>query len=153
VRLGFIFLGVGVPGILITILKQVIGRARPFANHTGTLLFVPFSWGWDYTSFPSGDASNAFAAAIVIGALWPRARFFMWVYAGLIAIGRVVVGAHYPSDVIAGSVVGSFGAILVRDWFAARRLGFCIDPDGRVRALRGPSLRHLKAIIRRAAQF
>ena len=66
---------------------------------------------------------RAFAVAVAFGALWPRARPLLWAYAVLIAVSRVVVTAHHPSDVLAGALVGAFGALLVRDWFAARRLG------------------------------
>jgi undecaprenyl-diphosphatase len=48
-------------------------------------------------------------------------------------------------------MVGTLGALLVRDWFAARRLGFAIDPNGRVRALPGPSLKRLEAVARQFA--
>jgi undecaprenyl-diphosphatase len=72
----------------------------------------------------------------------------MWVYALIIAISRVVVIAHYPSDVVAGALVGVLGALLVRDWFAARRLGFVIGKDGSVSTLPGPSLARIKRVAR-----
>ena len=73
----------------------------------------------------------------------------MWIYAGLVALSRVVLAAHYPSDVIAGAAVGAAGALFVRWWFASRRLGFAIDPDGAVHALPGPSWRRVKRVARR----
>ena len=60
-----------------------------------------------------------------------------------------MVLAHYPSDVFAAAIVGAVGAWLVRDYFAARRLGFVIDADGRVRALPGPSFARIKRVARR----
>jgi membrane-associated phospholipid phosphatase len=72
----------------------------------------------------------------------------MLLYALIIAASRVIVLAHHPSDVIAGAVVGTLGALMVRDWFAARRLGLVLDPHGRVRALPGPSLGRLKRVAR-----
>jgi undecaprenyl-diphosphatase len=62
-----------------------------------------------------------------------------------------VITTHYPSDVIAGAIVGAVGALLVRAWFASRRLGFAIGLDGTVRALPGPSLGRLKRVARRIA--
>src|SRR5437764_13722605 len=62
----------------------------------------------------------------------------MWIYAGVFAISRVAVHANFPSDVIAGAFVGTLGALLVRDWFAARRLAFVRTPQGAVRPLPGP---------------
>jgi undecaprenyl-diphosphatase len=86
---------------------------------------------------------------MAIGAVWPRARVPMWIFAGIIALSRVVITAHYVSDVIAAAFVGAFGAILVRNWFAARRLGFVAEHDGTVHALPAPSWRRLKAVARR----
>jgi len=150
VRLGFLFLAIGVPGLFVTILKRIIGRARPFVvEDGGNLVFMPLIWRPEYAAFPSGHGTNGFAAAIAIGALWPRARIVMWPYAVLIAASRVVITAHYPSDVIASAFFGMIGAILVRDWFAARRLGFVVEADGEVRALPGPSWRRVKAVVRR----
>jgi len=61
----------------------------------------------------------------------------MWVFALLIMFSRVVVLAHHPSDVIVGALVGAVGAVLVRRWFAARRLVFSAHE---LKAFRGPSL-------------
>ena len=72
----------------------------------------------------------------------------LWIYALAIAASRIVVSAHYPSDVLAGAVVGTVGALLVRRAFALRRLGFTLAPDGRVHLYPGPSLRRLKAVAR-----
>jgi undecaprenyl-diphosphatase len=150
VRLGFLFLAIGAPGLLVTILKRIIGRARPFVvQDGGTLVFAPLVWRPEYASIPSGHGTTAFAAAIAIGALWPRTRMVMWLYAVLIALSRVVITAHYPSDVIASAFFGIVGAILVRDWFAVRRLGFVVDAAGQVQALPGPSWRHIKAVAGR----
>ena len=64
-------------------------------------------------------------------------------------VRRVVIEAHYISDVIAAGFVGAFGAILVRNWFAARRLAFVPGTDGAVHALPAPSWRRVKAVARR----
>ena len=48
----------------------------------------------------------------------------MWTYAVIIALSRVAVTAHFPSDVIAGAIFGVAGVLLVRAWFASRRLAF-----------------------------
>jgi undecaprenyl-diphosphatase len=83
---------------------------------------------------------------VAFGALFPQIRFLLWTYALLIMASRIVISAHYPSDVMAGAVVGVFGALFVRNWFAERRLGLYVDSDGRVRALPGPSFARLKRI-------
>src|SRR6266567_2579961 len=146
VRLEFVFLAVALPGLTVTIVKRLIGRVRP--SDLGPFAYMPWSWQPAYASMPSGHATTACAAAIAIGAVWPKARVPMWIFAVVIALSRVVITAHYVSDVIAAGFVGAFGAILVRNWFAARRLGFVAERGGTVRALPGPSWRRLKAVAR-----
>ncbi|MEX0841952.1 MAG: phosphatase PAP2 family protein [Xanthobacteraceae bacterium] len=147
VRLGFIFFAIALPGLFTSLVKRLIGRARPFVSLTAEpYRFAPFSWDEAYTSLPSGHATTAFYAAVAIGAVWPQARIVMWVYAGIIALSRVVMAAHHPSDVIAGAIVGILGALLVRRWFAARRLGFSVDADGSIHALTPPSSRRVKRV-------
>jgi membrane-associated phospholipid phosphatase len=147
VRLEFIFVAIALPGLVVTVVKRLIGRVRP--SVVGPFAYVPFSWRPDYASMPSGHATTAFAVAVALGALWPRARPLLWLYAIVIAASRVIIAAHYPSDVIAGACVGGFAALIVRNYFAARRLGFAAAPDGSVRALAGPSWRRIRSIAAR----
>jgi undecaprenyl-diphosphatase len=147
VRFGYLFLAIAVPGLFVTIVKRLIGRVRP--SELGPYAYVPWSWKPAFASMPSGHATTAAAAAIAIGALWPKARVPMWIYAALIMASRVIIEAHYVSDVIAAAFVGAFGAILVRNWFAARGLAFLPATDGAVHALPGPSWRRVKAVARR----
>jgi len=149
VRLGFVFAAIALPGLFVTVVKRLIGRARPFiGGDADPFLYMPFVWKPEYASLPSGHATNVFAALVAVGLVRPRLRAIMLVYALIIAASRVIVLAHHPSDVVAGAVVGTLGALLVRDWFAARRLGFVIDRNGDVRTLPGPSLRRLKTVAR-----
>jgi undecaprenyl-diphosphatase len=150
VRLGFAFTAIALPGLFATIIKRIIGRARPFVGGSDPYLYLPLSWKVDYASMPSGHSTTAFAALVAIGAMFPQARALMWIYAVLIALSRVVVTAHHPSDVVAGAIVGAAGAWLVRQWFAARGLGFSVSADGAVKPMPGPGLpRIIKALARR----
>jgi undecaprenyl-diphosphatase len=148
-RVGFLFLAIAVPGLFVTIVKRLIGRARPYVGgHDDPFAYMPFIWRPEYASMPSGHAANAAAAAIAIGAIWPRTRWAMWLYALVIMFSRVVVLAHRPSDVIAGALVGVLGALLLRRWFAARRLVFGASD---LRSFPGPSWRRIKAAFGRVA--
>jgi undecaprenyl-diphosphatase len=151
VRIGFVFVGIGLPSLFDTIVKNMIGRARPFVvAGPDVWAYEPFTWHPRYASFPSGHATTAFAALVAIGAIFPQARALLWIYAVLIALSRVIITAHHPSDVIGGAIVGAVGAVMVRNWFADRRLGFAVTTGGSVRAMPGPSFgRIIKAVARR----
>jgi membrane-associated phospholipid phosphatase len=148
-RIGFLFAAITVPGLFINVVKHLFGRARPLVGGgLDPYLFSPFSWPAVYASLPSGHATTVFSVLVAFGLLWPRARTALWIYALLISISRVVVTAHYPSDVLAGAVVGVAGVLLVRRYFALRRLAFSIGPDGAVHQWPGPSLRRIKSVAR-----
>lgn len=149
IRLTFLFIAIGLPSLLDTVLKRLIGRARPFVEGDNVFAFKPFIWRVEYASMPSGHGTTAFAVAFAIGAIWPWTRPLAWTYAVMIGISRVVVTAHHPSDVIASAVFGVVGALLIRNWFAVRRLGFAVRPDGSVKPLPGPSWQRTKAVARR----
>jgi membrane-associated phospholipid phosphatase len=149
VRVGFLFVAIGVPGLFVNVAKHIFGRARPLVG--GSLdpyLFSPFSWPAAYAGLPSGHAATAFSVLVAFGTLWPRGRTLLWIYALLIAASRVAVTAHYPSDVLAGALVGVLGALLVRRWFALRGLGLSVATDGNLQQKPGPSLRRIKAVAR-----
>ncbi len=150
VRVGFLFTAIALPGLFDSILKRLIGRARPTVTlpQVDPFLFRPFIWRADYASLPSGHATTAFAVLVAFGSLWPRARTVFLLYAAAIALSRIFVLGHFASDVIAGAVVGTAGALLVRHYFALRRLGFSVGPDGSLHQLPGPSVKRMKAVAR-----
>jgi len=150
-RLQFIFCAVAVPNLVTEVLKYSVGRGRPFVGgEANAFHFSHFAGNPAYYSFPSGHATTAFALAFAVSVVWPKARVAMAVYAVVIAATRLVLVAHHPSDVVAGALVGIVGAMFVRYWFAARRLGFAIQRDGSIVALAGPSSGRLKRVARGA---
>jgi len=150
-RLQFIFFAVAFSNLVTEILKYVIGRGRPFVGGEGNVFhFSHFAGNPAYYSFPSGHATTAFAVAMAVSAVWPQARVAMAIYALIIAVSRLVLLAHHPSDVVAGAMVGIVGTVFVRYWFAARRLGFAILSDGSIVSLVGPSSGRLKRVARGA---
>jgi undecaprenyl-diphosphatase len=85
------------------LLKGWIGRPRPSLvdPHVHPLIAVPHD-----SSMPSGHALTAFACAAVLAPFAPRLRPWLFAYAGLVALSRPYLGVHYPSDVIAGALIG-----------------------------------------------
>ena len=107
---------------VVRFLKIVLGRARPGDGTEFTL----FSLNSRYNSFPSGHATDAFVSGVFLYYLlrqskYTHYRFLPFIYAFLIAVSRVFVSAHYPSDVAAGMLIGILGA-----WFFVARLS---NPD------------------------
>lgn len=97
-------------------LKAVFDRARPPAADPSLTALVPLPAD---ASFPSGHAATAFAAAGVVALLHPRLRVPALGLAALVALSRVYLGVHFPSDVIAGAALGlAVAAVTVRVPFA-----------------------------------
>ena len=151
VRAQFVFIAIAIPGLVTALIKRVLGRARPLAvdwHIPHPFVYTPFTGKGDFNSMPSGHATAAISAAIVLGALWPKARPYLWVYAVYICISRVIGLSHHVSDVLIGALIGAFGAVLIRNFYAARGLIFFHDELGRVISKPGPSWRRIKALAR-----
>lgn len=151
VRVQYVFFSVLFAMLCTEVLKYVIGRSRPFVGgKADAFYFEHFSGNPAFASLPSGHATTAFALAFAVSAVWRGATPVMFVYAVLICVSRVVLLAHHPSDVVGGALMGVIGAMFVRYWFAARRLGFAIGREGIIEPLAGPSPAALKRVAREA---
>lgn len=129
----FIFLGVGVPGLITNLLKRLVGRGRPTEfEASGAFSFQNILNDWTFQSFPSGHSATAVGLAFTVGFLWPRAFVPLLILGITVAISRVPVGMHYPTDVFAGCVVGMLGAYLVRNIYARKGWLFRQRLDGRI---------------------
>jgi undecaprenyl-diphosphatase len=151
VRVQYLFFSVVVAVLIGETVKYIVGRGRPFVGgEANAFNFSHFAGTEAFSSLPSGHAVTAFALAFAVSSVWRRATLVMFVYAVLICLSRLVLLAHHPSDVVAGALTGVVGAMLVRYWFAARRLGFKIGRDGAIAPLAGPSWPALKRVAREA---
>jgi undecaprenyl-diphosphatase len=102
---------VGVVGLCIyKKLKHRTRRSRPCHRHTGIAHPVK---PLDEYSFPSGHTLHAVGFTVVVGAHYPVLLWLFFPLTVLIALSRVVLGLHYPSDVLAGALIGWSVAMLV----------------------------------------
>jgi undecaprenyl-diphosphatase len=84
-------------------LKLGTRRLRPFTQCPDIRACVRVP---DRFSFPSGHTLHAVAFAVLLSAYYPPLTPLLWAYAVLIALARVVLGVHYPSDVLVGALLG-----------------------------------------------
>ncbi len=90
-------------------LKTKLMRERPFISFENIQQAAP---ALDQYSFPSGHTMHAFSFAILFSYYLPELTSVVWGFAGLVAISRVILGLHYPTDVAAGALLGSSMALL-----------------------------------------
>jgi undecaprenyl-diphosphatase len=93
------------------------GRPRPFVAHAGSI--HPFLAHAADPSFPSDHATAAFAIAVAVLLRQRRWGLALVALATVVAVGRVFLGLHYPTDVLAGAALGSATAVAL--WLPAAR--------------------------------
>lgn len=100
----------GLTGLaLYRVLKNVLVRERPYITHAA---IVCAGRPLDRFSFPSGHTLHAVSFTVIICAGIPVLAWLLVPMALLIAGSRVVLGLHYPSDVVAGGLIGALVAKL-----------------------------------------
>lgn len=93
--------------VLYKIIKSLTTRARPCAVNANIILGTePI----DQYSFPSGHTMHAVAFSIIATSRHPELAWILIPLTWLIALSRVILGLHYPTDVIAGGVIGAYVA-------------------------------------------
>ncbi|MPM24454.1 putative undecaprenyl-diphosphatase YbjG [bioreactor metagenome] len=107
-----LFLMVVIAAIFSNILKYSIDRTRPFKEYD----FIEKLSSGGSPSFPSGHTTDAFVLATGLFLLFFRRSpyaFIAYLWAIMVGYSRMYLGVHYPSDVLAGVVLGLFSAYLV----------------------------------------
>ena len=121
----YVLFSVGFAGGGASFLKNLIGRGRPrFLDSHGTFYFDFARFDADYASFPSGHSATSGALAVALSLIFPRFKWLFLFMGCLGGVSRVVVGAHYPSDVVAGLVWGGAVSLLIAHYLRRRGLLF-----------------------------
>jgi membrane-associated phospholipid phosphatase len=110
--------------LLSNLMKDIVDRARPSVTYPDVHPLVRLP---DSSSMPSGHAWIACAAATVLWVVIPARRAWVVGLAALIALSRVYLGVHYPSDVLVGAAGGVATGLLVL--LGARLVHVHVGPD------------------------
>src|SRR5262245_1184473 len=102
---------VGVVNLMLyKVIKHLTGRPRPCVISTNiTVGTAPL----DQYSFPSGHTMHAVAFSIIAVTQHPELAWVLVPFSSLVAMSRIVLGLHYPTDVIAGGMIGGYLASLL----------------------------------------
>jgi membrane-associated phospholipid phosphatase len=105
-------------GLVADVLKLCVDRGRPYSLDLSTVTFTSTFHGWfpllpnsaAEQGFPSGHATTAAGLAVALALLYPRGRLLFGAVVAAVMAQRVVVHAHFPTDVAAGAIVGALFA-------------------------------------------
>jgi len=101
-----VFISLITTSTIVDSLKHVINRTRPFITDPSIHNLVNVST----SSFPSGHTAEVFVLATAITLLFQQQKWYIlvaWIWAFLIGYSRLVLGVHYPSDVLASMMIGA----------------------------------------------
>jgi membrane-associated phospholipid phosphatase len=99
-----LFTGLLTTGLVVQVIKHFVGRARPKLSYDLVLIGPSLRSGYD--SFPSGHSAMVFFFAYTLSQYYPKYRVLFYLFALAVSIDRVEELAHFPSDILAGAVIG-----------------------------------------------
>ncbi len=125
----FLFIAVALSGLANDLIKVLVGRSRPGLLFTqGIYGFKPLTHQYYYASFPSGHANTIAALCYGLSVVTARFKYIWLIIALAVMASRVIVGAHFPSDVIFGAYLGVVVTELMAVCFEKKGLRFTQQP-------------------------
>jgi undecaprenyl-diphosphatase len=130
-----LFAVVAISGLATDLIKPIVGRSRPEYVLGGPFAFTPLSLGgYAHYSFPSGHSTTAAAVAMLAAFVPSVITIPVVVAAALVAFSRIVVDAHFPSDVVGGIFMGIGVGYLILRWMLAAGLVFVDRRNGHIQS-------------------
>jgi membrane-associated phospholipid phosphatase len=120
-------------GLLADIAKLCVARSRPHSTDLAVATFTStfhgllplFSVRSGEQSFPSGHSATAIGLAVALSLIYPRGRWFFGLLAATVASIRIILHAHFPTDVAAGLMLGGMSAFVCYRGFGAPAFAWC----------------------------
>lgn len=132
------FAAFGLSSGLSQLLKKVFfsdwDRPKAFFAHQGIEIRTPAGVElFSYNSFPSGHSTSAFCLACLLAFFFPKPKLqtLFLAAAWLVGLSRILQGQHFPYDVLAGALLGTASALLIRDLFFKWGLGIRFGLTGK----------------------
>ena len=115
----FTFYNLALSGIIVQVLKHLIGRPRPkmLLSESHSLDLNIFTFNSSFHSFPSGHTATIFSVVFVFYFLFPSIKKYILGIGIFVGLTRFIIGAHHLTDVIAGCCVAFFVFIFLRNKF------------------------------------
>jgi membrane-associated phospholipid phosphatase len=118
----FVIFSVASAGILVNLLKFIIGRMRPRELlENGLSGFIPFNTDFGMNSFPSGHSQMVWSLTAALFLIFPRLWPVLFSFAAVVAASRFLASVHFVSDVVMGSYIGVVVPFLLKHYVYDRR--------------------------------
>jgi len=99
------------------LIKKTVLRPRPWASLDPEIINHLVSQKGQFYSFPSNHAANTSGLAMVFSCIYQQYKSLFWSLAIMVMFSRVYIGVHYPSDVVAGCLIGVvYGLVISKTW-------------------------------------